>query len=84
MTDAKASAPSNVQYVVNQNCTLQLNAQLKCLVIEPELETSQSRRIDQGDKLVLCAPRIVGRRRAIEPKTKDTIPGDSPSGKDFE
>jgi hypothetical protein len=59
------------------------NAQPTCLVLEPELKTSQPRRIDQGDELELCAPGIVGSRHAVEPQAKDPIPGDSPSGQNF-
>ena len=80
----KTTAPSGIQHFVKQDLIRQQDAQSKRRVIKLELETGQSGRVDQGDRLQLCAPGAVGNGRVVEPQGKNAIPGDPPSRKDFQ
>ena len=77
-------APGCIQDVVKQNFVSKLDAQSKCLVIELEPESGQSRRVDEGNELLFCTPGIVRSGRVVASEAENPITGDSPTGKDFQ
>ena len=74
--------PRVVQRFVNQNGTVQVDAQPKRLMIEFEVKPRQPRRIYQRDELMFRAPGITGNRRIGKSNAKDAVPGNSSSLED--
>ncbi len=67
-----------IQRFIGQYRSPQAYAQPKRLFVKPNVQTRQTRRVDQRDHAGFSAPGVIGRFGIGKPYAEDSVTGDSP------
>jgi hypothetical protein len=70
------------QCLVDQQRTVQIYKEPGSFGVEVDVQTSQTRSVDQRQHAVFSAPRVIGCLRICEADAESSVSGDSPLGED--